>query len=45
MGRKAITPEGSALMRRARAEGHWIGNHTFSHSAPLGRMDRAAALR
>jgi peptidoglycan-N-acetylglucosamine deacetylase len=44
MGRKAITPEGSALMRRARAEGHWIGNHTFSHSAPLGPMDRAVAL-
>ena len=44
MGRKAITPEGSALVRRASAEGHWIGNHTFSHSAPLGRMDGAAAL-
>jgi peptidoglycan/xylan/chitin deacetylase (PgdA/CDA1 family) len=44
MGRKAITPEGSALARRASAEGHWIGNHTFSHSAPLGRMDGAAAL-
>jgi peptidoglycan/xylan/chitin deacetylase (PgdA/CDA1 family) len=45
MGRKAITPEGSALVRRASAEGHWIGNHTFSHSAPLGRLDRATALR
>jgi peptidoglycan/xylan/chitin deacetylase (PgdA/CDA1 family) len=45
MGRKAITPEGSALVRRASAEGHWIGNHTFSHSAPLGRLDGAAALR
>jgi peptidoglycan-N-acetylglucosamine deacetylase len=44
MGRKAITPEGSVLVRRASAEGHWIGNHTFSHSAPLGRMDGAAAL-
>jgi peptidoglycan-N-acetylglucosamine deacetylase len=44
MGRKAITPEGSALVRRASAEGHWIGNHTFSHAAPLGRMDGAAAL-
>jgi len=44
MGRKAITPEGSVLVRRANAEGHWIGNHTFSHSAPLGRLDPAAAL-
>jgi peptidoglycan/xylan/chitin deacetylase (PgdA/CDA1 family) len=45
MGRKAITAEGAALVRRASAEGHWIGNHTFSHSAPLGRLDRASALR
>lgn len=45
MGRKAITPEGSALVRSASAAGHWIGNHTFSHSGPLGRLDRAAALR
>jgi peptidoglycan-N-acetylglucosamine deacetylase len=44
MGRKAITPEGSALVHRASAAGHWIGNHTFSHSAPLGRLDSAAAL-
>jgi peptidoglycan/xylan/chitin deacetylase (PgdA/CDA1 family) len=45
MGRKAITPEGSALVRRASAEGHWIGNHTFSHATPFGRLDGAAALR
>jgi peptidoglycan/xylan/chitin deacetylase (PgdA/CDA1 family) len=45
MGRKASTPEGSALVRRASGEGHWIGNHTFSHSTPLGRLDGAAALR
>lgn len=45
MGRKAITPEGSALVRRASGEGHGIGNHTFSHSAPLGRLNGAAALR
>ena len=45
MGRKAITEEGSALVGRASAEGHWIGNHTFSHTAPLGRLDRASALR
>lgn len=45
MGRKAVTEEGAALVRRAITEGHWIGNHTFSHSAPLGRLDRAVALK
>jgi peptidoglycan/xylan/chitin deacetylase (PgdA/CDA1 family) len=45
LGRKAITPEGAVIVRRAIAEGHWIGNHTFNHSSPLGRLDRADALR
>ncbi len=45
LGRKAVTPEGVAIIRRAIAEGHWIGNHTFTHSAPLGRLGRAEALR
>jgi peptidoglycan/xylan/chitin deacetylase (PgdA/CDA1 family) len=26
-----------ALAERAHAEGHWIGNHSWSHSGPLGR--------
>src|SRR5689334_24020195 len=26
-----------ALAERATGEGHWIGNHTFTHSGPLGR--------
>lgn len=25
-----------ALMQRAREEGHWIGNHTFTHEVPFG---------
>ncbi len=45
MGRKVVTPEGRALAERAAAEGHWIGNHTWSHTQPLGELDRAAALR
>jgi peptidoglycan/xylan/chitin deacetylase (PgdA/CDA1 family) len=45
LGRKAITPEGAELVRQAAAEGHWIGNHTFTHTAPLGRVDRESALR
>ena len=44
MGRKAVTDQGRDLIRRAIAEGHWIGNHTFSHTAALGRLDPAAAL-
>jgi peptidoglycan/xylan/chitin deacetylase (PgdA/CDA1 family) len=27
---------GRELSERARAEGHWIGNHTMTHSVPLG---------
>ncbi len=27
------------LAERAHAEGHWIGNHTWSHSTPLGADD------
>ncbi len=44
MGRKAVTPEGRELIRRAVESGHRVGNHTFSHTTPLGELDRAAAL-
>ncbi|HTI67135.1 MAG TPA: polysaccharide deacetylase family protein [Caulobacteraceae bacterium] len=36
LGAKLATPQGRALAERARADGHWIGNHTWSHGAPLG---------
>jgi peptidoglycan/xylan/chitin deacetylase (PgdA/CDA1 family) len=29
-------PRARSLAERARAEGHWIGNHTLSHGVPLG---------
>jgi peptidoglycan-N-acetylglucosamine deacetylase len=45
MGRKAATPEGADLVRREGEAGHWIGNHTFSHSGPLGNMPPADAIR
>lgn len=45
MGRKASMPQGPELIRRAIIEGHWIGNHTFSHFTPLGQLDPADALR
>jgi len=39
LGRLAQAPEGRRLLRRAKGEGHWIGNHTMSHSTPLGLDD------
>ena len=27
------------LAEQAHAEGHWIGNHTFTHGGPLGRRE------
>lgn len=45
MGRKANSPGGARLLRRAHEEGHLIGNHTFSHSTPLGELSRESAVR
>jgi peptidoglycan/xylan/chitin deacetylase (PgdA/CDA1 family) len=36
LGHKLEDPARRALAERAHAEGHWIGNHTYSHSVPLG---------
>lgn len=38
LGRKLADPARRALAERAHAEGHWIGNHTWSHSRPLGEL-------
>jgi peptidoglycan/xylan/chitin deacetylase (PgdA/CDA1 family) len=38
LGRKLAEPARRALARRAAAEGHWIGNHTYTHATPLGRL-------
>ena len=38
IGEKLLDPQRRDLAARARAEGHWIGNHTFTHSVPLGRQ-------
>jgi peptidoglycan-N-acetylglucosamine deacetylase len=45
IGRKASSPEGTAILQRASEEGHCIGNHTFTHTTPLGELNRDAALR
>lgn len=45
VGSKLAVPTGYALAERAHAEGHWIGNHTFTHGMPLGEQpdeDRVA---
>jgi len=44
LGRKVIEPKAAAIARRASEEGHRIGNHTFTHSVPLGELDAASAL-
>ena len=36
LGDKLRDPVRKATAERARAEGHWIGNHTFHHALPLG---------
>lgn len=43
VGSKLADPAARALAGRAHAEGHWIGNHTWTHATPLGRMDDAHA--
>lgn len=45
IGRKLADPACRALAERAAAEGHWVGNHTYTHSGPLGLMaDSAMAV-
>ena len=38
IGEKLADPERRRLAARAHDEGHWIGNHTFTHSVPLGQQ-------
>ncbi len=46
LGKNLAAPGGRALAVRAHSEGHWIGNHTFSHGAPLGEnLDAEYARR
>src|SRR5690606_1790460 len=45
LGHKLAIPEGRKLAERAHAEGHWIGNHTWSHSTPLGLVDDPGEAR
>jgi peptidoglycan-N-acetylglucosamine deacetylase len=38
IGEKLADPERRRLATRAHDQGHWIGNHTYTHSVPLGRQ-------
>jgi peptidoglycan/xylan/chitin deacetylase (PgdA/CDA1 family) len=42
IGRKLAIPAAAALMQAAHAAGHWIGNHTLTHSVALGDWPDAA---
>jgi peptidoglycan-N-acetylglucosamine deacetylase len=39
IGEKLAEPERRARAERARTEGHWIGNHSLTHSKPFGRRE------
>jgi peptidoglycan-N-acetylglucosamine deacetylase len=45
LGHKLALPGRRALAERAHGEGQWIGNHTWSHSVPLGDAPPEAAAR
>lgn len=36
VGERLLEPEGLRCAERAKSEGHWIGNHTLTHTQPLG---------
>lgn len=44
LGEKLREPCNMALVIRAAEEGHWIGNHTFTHTMPLGDLDAETAV-
>ena len=41
IGKKVSEPAARKLAERAHAEGHWIGNHSWTHSIPLGERREA----
>jgi peptidoglycan/xylan/chitin deacetylase (PgdA/CDA1 family) len=45
IGRKLLDPAARACAERAHAEGHWIGNHTWTHSRPLGEQPGSVAAQ
>ena len=44
IGEQLLAPGALQLAQLARSEGHWLGNHTFSHRTPLGQLPAEEAL-
>jgi peptidoglycan/xylan/chitin deacetylase (PgdA/CDA1 family) len=44
IGEKLARPECRKLAERAKEEGHWIANHTYTHTTPLGQRAEADAF-
>ena len=44
LGSKLADRKNRALAKHAHADGHWIGNHTWSHEEPLGRVSDASRV-
>src|SRR4051812_2369651 len=42
VGEQLARPGAAELAARAVADGHWIGNHTLTHSVPFGASDDPA---
>ncbi len=45
LGERLARPELRRLAERAHAEGHWLANHTYTHSVPLGRVEDPDRVR
>lgn len=44
VGERLRSPAGHRLIERAVSEGHRIGNHSFTHGAPLGELSVAETI-
>ncbi len=42
LGRKLADAAARPFTERAKREGHWIANHTYTHTTPLGRIEDAS---
>ena len=45
LGERLARPELRRLAERAHGEGHWLANHTYTHSVPLGRVEDPDRVR
>ena len=45
LGERLARPELRRVAERAHGEGHWIANHTYTHSVPLGRVEDPERVR